>query len=62
MKKLIKKFLKNAFSVVLSVFMFANFFVSVASAVEKNKNGYITDAAVGRDANSVAINTPVDAK
>ena len=62
MKKTIRKFLRYASRVALSVFMFANFFVSVASAVEKNKNGYITVAAVGTAANSVVKNTPVDAK
>ena len=58
MKKTIKKFLKNALSVALSVFMFANFFVGVASAVEKNKNGYITVAAM----EAVAQNTPINAQ
>ena len=61
MKKLIKKFLKNTFCVALSVFMSANFFVSVASAVEEHRSGYFTVAATEANMNSVAKNTPMNA-
>ena len=61
MKKTMKKLFKNVISVSLSVFMFANFFLGVASAVEESKNGYITVAAQEADTKSVAKNTPINA-
>ena len=61
MKKTIKKFLKNAFTMALSVFMFANFVLSVASAVEESRSGYITVAAAEASTKSVARNTPMNA-
>ena len=60
MKKIMKKLFKNAISVALSIFMFANFFVSVASAVEKSKNGYITVAATEAVTKAVVNNTPIN--
>ena len=61
MKKTIKRFLKNAFTVALSIFMFANFFLGVVSAVEESRSGYITVAAADANIKSGAKNTPVNA-